>query len=151
MKFNPTIKNTLQSTAITSATSFIGAFALFLFGVNFFAAFILFFVLQFILFSFFGSIFKHYLSEGRKKLELDKLENLSTLLDCAYCKKQNVMIFNPDQSERIEFVCDHCKNKNLVSMQFVVAQISQPLENPTVQGIPVEMNDIIDNDSYKND
>ena len=48
------------------------------------------------------------------------------------------MVFNPDDVERIEFECDHCKKTNLVTMQFMVAQISQPLEIPKVTGIPSE-------------
>lgn len=138
MKLSQKVKDFLRSTSIILSVSFLGSFGLFLFSVNFWASFVLFVVFQFILFSFVGSILKHYMSEERRKKELDKLESLSTILNCAYCNKQNLMTFDPNNVERIEFECDHCKKKNLVSIQFVVSQITQPLDIPKVVGIPSE-------------
>ena len=68
--------------------------------------------------------------------ELDALEPLSTILDCAYCSKSNVMIFLPDQNERAEFVCTSCEKKNLVNIQFVVARITEPVNVPSLVGTP---------------
>jgi hypothetical protein len=126
----------VKSTAIVLAVSFIGAFSLFILGINFWAAFLLFVVFQYVLFSFIGNVISFYIVEDRKKKELDKLEKLSTLLDCAYCAKPNIMTFDPDDSQRYEFECSHCKRNNLVTMQFMVSQISIPLEIPKVTGIP---------------
>ena len=60
--------------------------------------------------------------------ELDKLENLSTILDCAYCSTKNVMTFIPDQYEKIQFKCSGCNNNNSVVIQFMVARTTEPLE-----------------------
>jgi len=132
------VMNFVKSSLTVLAVSFIGSFALYLFGFNIIASFLLFVALQFILFSFVGSVINHYITEDRRKKELDKLEKLSTILECAYCGKKNLMMFDPENVERIEFECDHCQKKNLVSMQFMVSQISQPLEIPKVLGIPSE-------------
>lgn len=128
--------NIFKPLGITLLVSILSGLGGMLVGLNFLGIFLFVSCLQFILFSFLGEIIKHYISEDRKKKELDKLESLSTILECAYCHKQNLMTFNPDDVERIEFECDHCKKRNLVTMQFVVAQISQPLEIPKVTGIP---------------
>ena len=138
MIISESVKNFLKPVSLLLAISFLGSFGFFLLGFNFWAVFVLFIVFQFVLFSFIGNIFTHYITEERRKKELDKLESLSTILQCAYCHKKNLMVFNPDDVERIEFECDHCKKTNLVTMQFVVAQISQPLEIPKVTGIPSE-------------
>ena len=138
MIISESVKNFLKPVSLLLAISFLGSFGFFLLGFNFWAVFVLFIVFQFVLFSFIGNVFTHYITEERRKKELDKLESLSTILQCAYCHKKNLMVFNPDDVERIEFECDHCKKTNLVTMQFVVAQISQPLEIPKVTGIPSE-------------
>lgn len=131
-------KNVLKPLSLLLSVSFFGAFGFFILGFNFWAIFVLFLVFQFILFSFIGNVFNHYITEDRRKKELDRLEPLSTILQCSYCHKKNLMVFNPDDVERIEFECDHCKKTNLVTMQFMVAQISQPLEIPKVTGISSE-------------
>lgn len=138
MNIPKTLKNIWKPLSLLFAVSFVGASGFYILGFNFWAIFILFLVFQFILFSFVGNILNHYITEERRKKELDALEPLSTILQCSYCHKKNLMVFNPNDVERIEFECDHCKKANLVTMQFVVAQISQPLEIPKVTGIPSE-------------
>ena len=138
MTLSESSKSIIKSTATVLGLSFLAGFAATLAGVSFWAGFFSAAILQYIVFSFVGSFLTHYISESRRKLELDKLESLSTILQCAYCHKPNLMTFNPNDVERIEFECDACKKRNLVTMQFTVVQISQPLEIPKVIGIPSE-------------
>ena len=48
-----------------------------------------------------------------------------------------MMVFIPDENERVEFECSSCKNKNLVNIQFMVARITEPVTVPNVTGIPL--------------
>lgn len=127
----------VKSTLIVFLTSSLIALASFLFGANWIASFILAFVLQYILFSFFGNLIKSYFVEKTKQMELDKLEPLSTILECAYCNSKNIMTFLPDENERIEFECVSCKKKNLVNIQFVVARITDTVTINTGTNIPL--------------
>ena len=136
--------NLIRSTLTVLFTSSLISLAAFLFGVNWIATFILVFVLQYILFSFFGNIINNYFAEKTKQKQLDVLEPLSTILECAYCGSKNIMTFLPDETERIEFECDSCKKKNLVSIQFVVARITDAVTINTTTNIPLidEKNEI---------
>jgi hypothetical protein len=127
----------VKSTLIVFLTSSLIALASFLFGINWIASFILAFVLQYILFSFFGNLIQSYFTEKTKQKELDTLEPLSTILECAYCNSKNIMTFLPDENERIEFECVSCKKKNLVNIQFVVARITDTVTINTGTNIPL--------------
>jgi hypothetical protein len=129
--------NILKSISLVTITSLLGALSAFLFNANYFAVFLLIFVFQFILFSFIGDIVKSYYKEKTKQKELDKLEPLSTILDCAYCNEQNLLSFFPNQNERIEFECTKCENKNLVNLSFSVARVTKPINVPKITGIPL--------------
>jgi hypothetical protein len=138
MKISKKIKGIITSFGILISISFIGSIGFYMMGYNIFGSFILLTIFQIILFSFLGSIIKTNTNKKLRELELKKLENLSTILECSYCNKKNLMSFIPDDTERIEFICEHCKKKNLVNIQFIVSQISEPLEIPKVIGIPSE-------------
>lgn len=131
------IRDIIKSTSIVFLTSSLIAIASFLFGVNWIATFILAFVLQYILFSFFGNIINNYFIEQTKQKELDVLEPLSTILECAYCNTKNIMTFLPDETERIEFECISCKKKNLVNIQFVVARVTDTVTINNGTNIPL--------------
>ena len=96
-------------------------------GDNYIASFILSVSIQYIIFSFFGGMINNYFAQITRQKELDKLEQLSTILECSYCKKPNVMTFIPDENERIEFLCDSCNKRNLVNINFTVARITEPV------------------------
>jgi hypothetical protein len=134
----------IKSTLTVFTTSGLIALAAFLFGINWIATFILIFILQYILFSFFGNIINNYFAEKTRQKQLDTLEPLSTILECAYCNSKNLMTFLPDETERIEFECDSCKKKNLVSIQFVVARITDTVSINNGTNIPLieEKNEI---------
>lgn len=104
-----------------------------MFGGNFIAAFILAVSLQYILFSFVGTIVNNYFIQKTRQKELDKLEQLSSILGCSSCKQPNVITFIPDEKERVEFVCDKCSKKNVVNIVFSVAGVTDPIimNNPT--------------------
>ena len=131
------IKEIIKSTFIVTLISGLGALAAYIFNVNFIAAFLTLFVIQYILFSFIGDIIKGFYSEKTKQLELEKLEPLSTILECAYCNTKNMMVFVPDENERIEFDCSSCQKRNLVNIHFVVARVTEPVTVPSTNGIPL--------------
>lgn len=60
-------------------------------------------------------------------MELDKLENLSTILECAYCSEKNILTFIPDQNEKLEFTCSSCNKLNSVIMQFTVIKQNETI------------------------
>jgi hypothetical protein len=126
----------IRSTITVLVISLLGSTAIKSFGGNFWASFALFFTFQYILFSFFGNIIKNYFIQKTIQKELDSLEPLSTLLDCSYCNKPNVMTFLPDQRERAEFVCTECNKTNLVNIQFFVSRITEPVNVASPTGIP---------------
>jgi len=126
----------IKSTLIVISISTLASFAVSSFGGNFWAAFLLFFSIQYILFSFFANIIKNYFIQKTIQKQLDKLEPLSTILECAYCNTSNVITFLPDQTERTEFVCTSCEKTNVVGIQFVVARITEPINIPNVLGTP---------------
>lgn len=128
---------TVKSTLIVLVISTLGAFGFYLFNLNFWAAFFILFCLQYIAFALIADLVKSFFSEKTKQLELEKLEPLSTILECAFCNTKNMMVFIPDENERVEFECSSCKNKNLVNIQFMVARITEPVTVPNVTGIPL--------------
>jgi hypothetical protein len=126
----------IRSTLLVLLSSTIASLGILSLGGNFWASFALFFSLQYILFSFVGTVIKNYMFNKTLQKELDALEPLSTLLNCAYCSTPNVMTFLPDQNERAEFTCTSCNKRNLVNIQFVVARITEPVNMPSTTGIP---------------
>jgi hypothetical protein len=47
------------------------------------------------------------------------------------------MTFLPDQNERAEFVCTSCERKNVVNIQFLVAQTTEPIITSNATGVPL--------------
>jgi len=117
--------------------STIGALCLWFFGFGFIPSFCLVFVFQYILFSFIGNMVNNYYIQKTKQKELEALEPLSTILECAYCNNKNLMTFLPDQNERMEFECSSCKKKNVVNIQFVVARTTEPVIVSSATNIPL--------------
>jgi hypothetical protein len=128
----------IKSTFIVTLISFLASLGVKTLGGNFWAAFVLFFTIQYILFSFIASIAKNYFVQKTRQKELDVLEPLSTILECAYCNTSNIMTFLPDQNERAEFICTSCNKTNLVNIQFTVARITEPVLVPNATGIPLQ-------------
>lgn len=127
----------LKSTITVTVISALGAYSAYLFDINYLATFLFLFVFQFIIFSFLGDLITNYFKEKTKQKQLDYLEPLSSILDCAYCNESNLITFLPNQNERIEFECVKCKNKNLVNLVFSVARITEPVNVPSITGIPL--------------
>lgn len=123
----------LQSTSIVILMSVFISVAVWMLKGNFIAAFILSFAVQYILFTFIGGIINNYFIQATKQKELDKLEQLSSILQCSACKHPNVITFIPDEKERVEFTCDSCTKKNVVNIVFSVAGVTDPIvmNNPT--------------------
>ena len=122
------MKNLFKSFFLVFLVSgFAGYISLITIG-NFWYTFCFFALLQYILYSFVLSIITNYFKEKTKQKELDKLENLSTILECAYCNTKNVLTFIPDQNQKIQFKCTNCNNINSVLLQFTVARTTEPVE-----------------------
>jgi hypothetical protein len=132
MIINKNTKLLLKSTAIVIVTSTLASLSIWMFGGNFLASLLLFVSIQYILFGFIGTIINNYFQNVTKQKELDKLEQLSSILECAYCKTHNIITFLPDENERVEFICNACNKKNFVNINFTVARITEPviLNNP---------------------
>ena len=124
----------LKSTAVVLLISALISLSVWMFKGNFIAAFILSVAFQYILFSFVGNIVNNYLVQQTRQKELDKLEQLSSILECSSCKKPNVITFIPDEKERVEFICEGCTKKNVVNIVFSVAGVTEPIimNNPNV-------------------
>jgi hypothetical protein len=131
-------KDLIKSTAITTVTSCIAGLGGYLLNLGFLPIFLLFFVFQYILFFALSSLVVSYFKEKTKQKELDKLENLSTILNCAYCNQANIMTFLPNDNSKLEFTCEECKKQNSVTMNFVVARVTEPINVPKVSGINLE-------------
>lgn len=135
---NKKVLNFLKSTFYVSALSGLAGIGGYIMGFSFIGTFLLFFVLQYILFYAISTVATSYFVEKIKQKELDKLENLSTILNCAYCNKLNIMTFLPQDDSRLEFVCEHCNKKNVVTLQFFVARVTEPISTSSITGIPLE-------------
>ncbi len=117
----------IKSTAVVLFVSTLISLSVWMFKGNFIAAFLLAVAFQYVLFSFVGGIINNYLVQQTRQKELDKLEQLSSILECASCKKPNVITFIPDEKERVEFVCESCAKKNVVNIVFSVAGVTEPI------------------------
>lgn len=116
-----------KSTLTVSFISLLIGMSASIFGVNFWAVFVLSIAIQYILFAFIGSIVNNFLTQKTRMKELEKLEQLSSILQCAYCSARNIITFLPDENERIEFVCESCRKTNIVNINFTVARITEPV------------------------
>lgn len=127
MKINNNTLSFIKSTLIVLFISTIIGLVAQLAGSNFIVAFILAACIQYIMFTFLATVINNYFAQKTKLKELDKLEQLSSILQCAFCQKPNVITFIPDQNERVEFLCDHCNGKNVVTINFTVARVTDSI------------------------
>lgn len=114
------MKNILKPLIINIIISSLFGIVYLINGGFFFYAFGIAFLSQYVLYSFVSTLIVNFYREKTKQLELQKLENLSTILECAYCGNKNILTFIPDQNEKLEFVCESCNKPNTVIMQFTV-------------------------------
>lgn len=137
-----------KSTLIVVVISTIISLAVMNIGGNFLTTFLLAFSCQYILFSFAAGVINSYLKQQTMQKELDALENLSTILECAYCNQKNIMTFIPDELEVSEFICSKCEKKNSVRIQFVVARQTELPQIPTSsKGISLKGKELLDNEN----
>lgn len=127
MKLKKEIILFIKSTSTVLVTSALISIGVWMFSGNYIAAFLLSLSIQYILFGFIGNLVNNYFNQITRQKELDKLEQLSTILECAYCKRANIITFIPDENERVEFICTDCSKKNLVNINFTVARITEPI------------------------
>jgi hypothetical protein len=139
-KNNLYFKNVLKSTLTVICISILGAYGGYLFGYSFYGIFYILLCIQYVIFFAVSKIINSFFVEKTKQKELEKLENLSTILECAYCNKSNIMTFLPEDNSRVEFKCNHCEKKNMVTIQFLVARITESVNIPKVTGVQLEDN-----------
>lgn len=125
INISPQVRNTIKSTATTVFISALCGTSAYLFGSSFWAAFALATAIQYIA----GYIIATYVFSSYKNsvymAELDKLEKLSTILNCAYCDHQNVFTFLPDEVPDLK--CEQCQNVNSVKLHFTVARTASTI------------------------
>lgn len=138
MKLNYSLIQFFKSTATVFTISGIVGLSFFLSGKSFWPIFLISAGIQYVLFSFVGNLITNYLDYQTKIKELDKIEPLSTILECAVCKTPNVITFVADQNERFEFICEkeNCASKNVVSINFSVARVTE-FKDPISPGIKI--------------
>jgi|GEM_PF-1634939 len=93
-------------------------------------------VLQYVLFTFIRVLISDYYIVKLREKQITTLEPLSSILECAYCKEPNVVTFMPNDNRKIEFDCMSCQKKNSVSIQIVVAQITEHVKGTSL--LPVD-------------
>jgi hypothetical protein len=117
-------KEIVKSLLIIATVSSLCGLAGHFFNRSFLGIFLITTVTQFAL----GYLISAYTSYDFKKsaylAELDKLEKLSTILNCAYCSHPNLVTFLPDTAP--ELVCDKCKNTSSVKLHFSVSRMTTP-------------------------
>jgi len=139
-------KRILKSTSIVLTLSTVIGWCGMNIGGNFITIFLLSFSCQYILFSFIGNAINSYLAHQTLQKELDVLEPLSTILDCAYCNHRNIMTFLPDEIDTSEFLCVKCQKKNSVKIQFVVARQTEIMSLPvSSKGVSLQDKEDLDN------
>jgi len=136
MKIKKELSLLIKSTTTVILTSTLVSLGVWMLSGNYIAAFLLAFSIQYILFGFIGNLVNNYYTQITKQKELDKLEQLSTILECAYCKRANIITFIPDENERVEFICTDCSKKNLVNINFTVARITEPIISDSTINLP---------------
>ena len=62
--------------------------------------------------------------------ELNYLEKLSTILNCAYCNHPNIVTFLPEEIPNI--ICEKCKNTSSIKLQFSVSRTTLPAGDPSM-------------------
>ena len=110
-----------------NTVSFLSGSAAFLIERSFWAYYILSFVLQIIIGYVIATYtYSHYKSTAYMA-ELEVLEKLSTLLNCAYCNQPNVITFLPDNIPDLK--CDQCGSISSVKLHFTVARTTTAISN----------------------
>jgi len=132
------IRSIIKSLATTSFVSCLCGVASLTAGKSFWATFCIATAVQFML----GYALATYTFYNYKKsiylAELEKIENLSTILNCAYCNVPNLVTFLPEAD--IELKCEKCKNTSSVKLHFTVARHTTNL--PTALAEPQQTHNI---------
>jgi hypothetical protein len=141
-------KSFVKSTLIVITISSIISLAALNIGGSFLTTFLLASSCQYVLFSFISTIINSYFKQQTKQKELDILQNLSTILECAYCNQQNIMTFLPEELEVSQFTCSKCSKNNSVRIQFVVArQTELPIIPTSSTGVSLKGKELLDNEN----
>jgi len=119
----------IKSITTVSFISTLCGVAAYLVNKSFWAAFCLGTAVQFIAGYVVSVITANDYKSAVVKAELDKLEKLSTIVNCAYCSTPNVVTFLPDEVPSI--VCDKCQNVSSVKLHFTVARTTTSVDTMT--------------------
>ena len=114
------IKEELKSLLIIAAISSLCGSAGYLLNKSFFGVFIAVTAMQFIVGYIVTTLTAYDFKKSAYLAELDKLEKLSTILNCAFCNEPSLVTFLPDVAP--ELVCEKCKHTSNVRLHFSVAR-----------------------------
>lgn len=125
IKISTEARSIIKSLVTTVVISTLCGLGSHLFNHSFWAAFALATAIQYVV----GYVVATYMYGSYKSsiymAELDKLEKLSTILNCAYCDHQNVFTFLPEEVPDLK--CEKCQNINSVKLHFTVARTTSSI------------------------
>lgn len=134
---NPFIKKIIQSLFITFTISILGALFLLNFGFNFLVSLFFIFILQFVIFYFYGEHVKRKNAYIQAQLELQASAELKKIIADVVCPcDQKVQTTIPiDMNSDNSYVCGQCEKrvKILIDVKTVLKTdpvIGDPLKNP---------------------
>lgn len=127
--FKQFIKSFVTVTTISSLVGFAGT----AYDKPFWSIFSYCTAAQFVLGYTVAALAQNYYKNNTYIAELNALEKLSTLLNCAYCNQPNVVTFLPDEIPNM--VCDKCKNTNSIKLQFSVSRTTIPMNAAPAESI----------------
>lgn len=116
MLINEALKSLLAVACISTLCGSAG----YLLDKSFFGIFIAVTAIQFIIGYIITTLTAYDFKKTAYLAELDKLEKLSTILNCAYCNEPNLVTFLPDTPP--ELVCEKCKQTSSVKLHFSVSR-----------------------------
>lgn len=132
------VREALKSILLVSTVSTVAATAGYLLDKSFWGVFLAITATQVILSFSINTFVAYDFKKTAYLAELEKLEQLSTILNCAYCNTPALVTFLPEVAP--EIVCDKCKNTSNVKLHFTVARQTTP--PPTVLSEPQKQHNI---------
>jgi len=117
---NKQLQELLKSYFTITFVSSLFGLAAYLFDRSFWAAFCLCTALQFVTGYIMSVITVNDYKTKALQMELEKLEKLSAIINCAFCNTPTVITFLPEEVPAIK--CDKCQNISNVKLHFTVSR-----------------------------
>lgn len=131
-------KNALKSILMTCFIASLCGLSGLIFGKSFLAIFCIAIVIQIMLGYALSTLTFYNYKKSVYLAELEKIEKLSTLLNCAYCNETCLVTFLPEVAPELK--CAKCNNTSSVKLHFTVARqtnivtaLSEPQKNHNIK------------------